>query len=270
MKRIIIDHIAPGGIPAMAVYPESSERLPLVVYLHGFGSDKTSGLEYGYKLAEAGLYFVGVDCWLHGDRSNDDLSAKRFSGIYPSETGIDTYILMHEIVQRTSEEFGGLIKHFQTDPQVNVERLGVTGFSMGAFATFMIAANYSQVKAAVAIGGKPAFQKAWDDIVLGAGTYEQWRESMEALARESTERSAYMAQIDPFKKLSVFAPKPLLMINGDRDTDQPFIYSLELYRKLKPLYEEHRDCLQLSMPPIEHSLTPALLDEACQWMKKHL
>jgi hypothetical protein len=45
-----------------------------------------------------------------------------------------------------------------------------------------------------------------------------------------------MESIDPFKKLSSFHPKPLMMIHSDKDTDAPKIYAVDLYRALKPRY----------------------------------
>lgn len=56
-----------------------------------------------------------------------------------------------------------------------------------------------------------------------------------------------MEEIDPFEKMVNFCPKPLMIINGDRDTGQPYLYSLELYKFLKPHYVANPGRLKLSM-----------------------
>ena len=76
--------------------------------------------------------------------------------------------------------------------------------------------------------------------------------------------------IDPFEKLSIFFPKPLLIINGDQDVNSPYFYSLELYKKLLPLYSEQPDKLKLSMPFINHQFNYNMKLEACDWFEKHL
>ncbi|MER2037304.1 MAG: hypothetical protein ABS944_04095 [Solibacillus sp.] len=70
--------------------------------------------------------------------------------------------------------------------------------------------------------------------------------------------------------MSGFSPKPLLMINGDQDNDSHYFYSLELYKKLLPLYAEKPNYLKLSMPFINHQFNYDMKQEACEWLEKHL
>ncbi len=49
------------------------------------------------------------------------------------------------------------------------------------------------------------------------------------------------------EKLKAFCPKPLMMLNGDKDIDSPKKHSVDLYRALKPLYAEHPERLRLNI-----------------------
>jgi hypothetical protein len=141
---------------------------------------------------------------------------------------------------------------------------------MDGFAAFYIAANNPAIRVAVPIGGKPFFKKAWEDTILSTSTYDQWTEVLEGLTEETRTRTAFMEKIDPFEHMVKFCPKPLLIINGDRDTDQPYLYSLEMYKSLKPHYVTHPDRLKLSMPCIDHKLTLEIEEQAYEWFKTYL
>ncbi|WP_010095322.1 hypothetical protein [Ornithinibacillus scapharcae] len=117
---------------------------------------------------------------------------------------------------------------------------------------------------------KPSFTKAWEDSILSTSTYKQWREPIHKAEKEIAKRTAYFKMLDPFEQMRSFAPKPLLMINGDQDTDSLFLYSLELYKMLLPLYSRHPEKLSLSMPFVDHQFNYHMKLEACMWFEKHL
>lgn len=270
MRRVLLEDYVIKGIPVMAIYPQGAGKCPLVIFLHGFGGDRRSGLELGYRLADAGIFFLSFDAWLHGGRDRGAKTQRAFQDIYPADCGLDTYLLMHEVIRQTEDDLHCLVNGLREDARIDDQRIGVTGFSMGGFAAFLVAARCPWVKTAVPIGGKPAFQRAWDDLTLAVGTYPQWQDTMQRLSEASEERSRYLAEFDPFHALKSFAPKPLLIIHGDQDTDQPYLYSLELYRELKPLYARAPERLWLHMPPVGHCLTPDILQEVTGWFKKFL
>jgi hypothetical protein len=66
------------------------------------------------------------------------------------------------------------------------------------------------------------------------------------------------------------------MINGDRDTDQNWLYALGLYRRLRPLYREALGGADVStafafdVPPIDHRFGPEEMDRVVAWFARHL
>ena len=229
---------------------------------------------YGYELAKKGFYFVALDTEMHGERHDPNLE-KTMSGKadnkYPVGSGLDTYFLMHRIIVQTGKDIDLLIAHFEGEPSVRDRAIGLTGYSMGGFASFYTAATNSSIQAVVPIAGIPAFEARWLDVVLETSTYPEWSDQLESVKSETESRTRFMKEIDPFEKLVTFYPKPMLMISGDIDTDSPKSYSVDLYRKLKPIYQKHNERLQLRIHDgVGHQLTPAMIHDACDWFELFL
>lgn len=262
--KIICESLSIDDIPALTVWPYGARRCPIVFLLHGFGSRKEDLFDLAWRLAGHGLFAVAFDAVHHGARAGEMLDAfddpQRCT--YPVESGLDRYALMHHVVAETGRDLTTLLSTFEADERVDTARCGVTGVSMGAFATYHIAATNPRVAAAAPVVGMPAFAERWDDVTLEAGTYDQWRAQM-APAQPATERHAeFMRSIDPFPRMVAFYPRPLFMLCGDLDTHQPKSYTLRLYRALLPVYAAHPDRLKLKIyDRVGHELVPAMMED---------
>lgn len=270
--KIIIENNYVANIPIINIYPENKKSMPVVIFLHGYGASKEQAVDFGYRLAKSGFFFISFDCREHGERKEktSQYQNSKFEYIYPPATGLDTYVHMHEIIVSTSKDLNIIIDNLQNNPRIDLSRIGLTGFSMGGFATFYNAANCNQIKVAVPIAGKPAFKKAWDDIILATATYDQWSDQIKSKEEETNRINKFMQEIDPSREIINFAPRPLLIINADQDTDQPYLYSLELYKELLPYYQREAEKLKLSLPFEGHYLTTEIKEEACNWFKMYL
>lgn len=263
-----------GGIPILTVAEENSEQRPIVFFVHGFTSGKSQGLALGYELAKLGFYFVSFDADMHGERFDERLRhicGGKGEYVYPFESGLDVYLLMHEIIVQTARDVETLVAHFGESRQADTSKIGLTGFSMGGFATFYIAANNPDIRVAVPIAGLPGFAARWSDVVLETSSYEMWAEAMGEVQAETEKRLAFMEAIDPFEKLTSFHPKPLMMVYGDKDIDSPKKYAVDLYRKLKPLYAACPDRLRLNIhDEAGHQLTPDMIQDICRWFSRYM
>jgi len=274
MSEITIKTAQVGEIPILTMAQESSEERPIVFFLHGLGMDKRQGLPLGYELARLGFLFATIDAPRHGDRFDEKLEKMgRGEGeyVYPFESGLDLFFMLHEIVVQTAQDLERAIAYFDDKKAIDRKRIGVTGFSMGGFATFYAAANNPDVAAAVPIAAIPAFGERWSDVVLEASAYQKWAAAMKKAEAETVKRTAFMERIDPFHKLATFHPRPLMMISGDQDIHAPKKYSVDLYRMLKPLYAQTPEGLRLSIhDEAGHELTPAMVEETRDWFDQHL
>ena len=274
MPSIQIESRLIDDIPALTFALSNAESCPLVFFIHGFTSRKEEGLAIGYRLAEAGLFCVSVDAYLHGDRLGEpltDLGSPERATIYPPGTGFDTYFVMLDCAMHTAADLDRLIDHFARDPRVNAARVGVTGFSMGGFASYFAAANNPRITTAVPMGAYPDLARRWHDLVLEASAYEEWTAEMDRLQDENERRAAWLRQINPAAKLLRDYRKPLFMANGDLDTDSPKAYVVPFFGEMRPLYAEQPERLKLKIyDGLAHTLDGQMIEDAVNWFCRYL
>lgn len=270
MKRIITEQYNIHNISVFTVYPEGLLAMPVVIYLHGYFGSRKQGLELGHRLAEQGIYFISFDAMDHGERQSirvmDDARQ-----VYPPDTGLDMWLHMIQVIQQSCKDTSLIIDYFENDPKADISRLGITGMSMGGYATYSILTQDDRVKAAVPMIGLPSFHKRFEDVWLESSTYSKWSDELCKSNEKTLEIMKNIADIDPEKRIKNFYPKPLLILVGDLDLDQPKKYSIDLYKELKSVYVQKADHLKLSVHDgVGHYVSESMMEEACQWFIKHL
>ncbi len=79
-----------------------------------------------------------------------------------------------------------------------------------------------------------------------------------------------MRSIDPFPRMAAFHPRPLFMLCGDLDTQQPRSLALRLYRAFLPVYADHPDRLKLKIyDRVGHELTAGMMEDVMKWFAVH-
>jgi uncharacterized protein len=274
MAKLILETTQMAGVPVLTIHPEGAQRCPLVFFAHGMTGRKEDGIALGYRVAQAGCFFVAADAPLHGELLDDrirNLGQSQRGQVYPSETGLDGWCLMLEIALQAAQEIGALAAHLAGDPRVDTGRLGVTGVSMGGYLAFYMAATDPRVCAAVPVVGMPAWGQRWADVTLEAASYPQWQAALHGAEPETARRAAWIVEVDPFARLASFAPKPLLMLCGDIDTAQPKSYCVGLYRTLLPAYAAEPGQLALTIVDgVGHDFSPAMMDQTRDWFVRYL
>ncbi len=272
--KVLVETGMAGEIPILTVAPADASARPVVFYICGYGSNKESGLSIAYQLASAGFLVVSFDPWLHGERFDERIfraAEPEFGGIYPPETGLDIGYLFYQVIHRCLADVRALLAHFASDPRADVTRCGVAGHSMGAYASFLIFANLPQIQAAVPMMGIPSFDRRWQDILDEcAWSNAEWATAIAALPEETKERSAFIRAIDPQPLLAQAAPRALLIMNGDFDSDQPKSYSIYAYRALRDAWAETSSNLTLAIYPAGHVVTGDMERDLVGWFGRHL
>ena len=272
---MIVDTDMVAGIPLVVWSGENANRCPMVIYIHGLGGDKRSGMELGYNLANRGFFFVSIDAQLHGERLDERIAHtwdRPIPGaIYPFESGLDRMLLMFEIVEKTASDISRLIDHFSNDPRVDHDRIGVSGASMGGFVAYRTVAIDTRVKALASLISFPTFARVWKEAILGASTKSEWAAILKKVEDETEKRTQFIQSLDPKQGLIDFAPKPLLMICGDLDTDVPKRYSQEMVDFLRPFYKDHPENLALKVHERGiHRVSSEMIADTTEWFDRHL
>jgi hypothetical protein len=184
---------------------------------------------------------------------------------------LDTGLLFFRVIHQCLIDMRALLAHYAADPRINVECCGVAGMSMGAYASFLAFADIPQIQAAVPIMGMPSFTRRWLDLLDECAlSNSEWATALQAAAQHTREQTAFIRALDPYVRLKDAAPRALLIMNGDFDTDQPKHYAVACCRDLQPYYAEYPGKLRLNIYPVAHTLTPNMEQDAAEWFCTHL
>lgn len=245
------------GIPVLHVVKKDLhyDKLPLVIFIHGFTSVKERNLHYAYMLAMSGFRVVLPEALYHGERDQ-------------SLDETELYSRFWEIVLTTIEEVNLLKEHYERQELIIPERIGVAGTSMGGIATLGALTQYPWIKAAVSLMGMPSYEKfsLWQLEQLQRHgvklpfTDEQVKQQMSALRK-------YDLSLQP-KKLN---SRPLLFWHGEKDPMVPYKLTREFFEEVKHDYQDdHEKISFIADPAAGHNVSNEGVNAAVDWFKNHL
>ncbi len=195
-------------VPALLILPKNrgEEKLPCVILMHGLGSDKRMFQMLWGPLTMAGYALFAIDAQYHGERKpSDDLP---FFGMYP-------YRARDALIQTVIDLRRG-VDYLQTRPEIDPNRIGYIGASMGGIIGSMFAGVDERVKAPVLLvaGGD------WK-ILMEKSALSMWRDAARNNPQQMQEALRVMDVVDPVNWVGRIAPRPVLFINGDADDVVP-------------------------------------------------
>lgn len=273
-QRIALERGKVDQIPYLALIPERVEPCPLIFSIPGYGGNKSWNLSLHYGLAQQGLACVSFDPLYHGERGDLRLGQAAdpvYGGIYPAETGMDIFFLFLQVIRQCSLDVRTLLEYFAQDPRLDVERAGVTGHSMGAYASFLAFAEIPALRAAAPMMGIPTFAHRWQDLLDECAlSNPAWAAALQQVEAQTARRTAFVEEIDPAGALRGSAPRALLIMNGDFDSDQPKHYALEWLRTARTAYAASPERLQWKVYPVGHVITPEMERDTIEWFARHL
>lgn len=173
-----------SGAPRIAPAPPSAA----VVVSHGFGGSHEEMVPVASALVEAGFSVLVYDlrgCGRSGGRA--------------------TY------GAREVEDLSAAVDVLAARPDVDPERIGALGFSMGAATTVMTAARDRRIKAVASDSG-------WADVFhwLRPSRLGRWK-----LRLEELRAGISLDSLRPERVVAQLAPRPLLLVHGTADDVVP-------------------------------------------------
>jgi len=182
-------------LAAWFVPPATDGNGATIIFLHGFGSNRGELLEQAEMLTRRGYGALLPDMRNHGD-SGGTLTTLGFSEVDDVRASVD-YLLSR--------------------PEVNAERIGLVGLSMGAATALRATARIPEIRAVVA---EAAYTSIEDNIADGVQAFT----GLPAFPFApliiwfcQNESGVSMQSIRPIDDLSAIAPRPILFIHGERD-----------------------------------------------------
>lgn len=204
------------NIPVLEVVPEeiSHEPLPLVIFYHGWRTNKELLLTQGRKLADKGFRVILPDGMHHGERKATEISS------IPSVTFFST-------IQFNIVEYQVLIDYFRARDLIKDDLIGVGGYSMGGMTTASLLATRPEIKVAASIMGTPQPTLYSQNIRKHALALDL------TVPQELSLIHSWIPQVDLSLQPEKLAQRPVLFWHGTEDPKIPYSEPFDFYQKVK-------------------------------------
>jgi len=185
----------------------AGKKAPAIILCHGLGAGKSDFTAMAGPLSERGLHVLLFDFRGHGE-----------SGGGRSSFG-------HEEI----EDIRAAIDHLKGRGEVDAERIGIYGFSMGGAAAIMAAAENEDIKALVADSSYTDLKEQGLRFLEGA-----YGPIMRPLIHPMMWIYRFCFNTDPggispVNSISGISPRPVLIIGGKEDEQMPSSDAQRLY-----------------------------------------
>jgi uncharacterized protein len=255
IKMITIQKEKIHNIPVLhiAKQSDSSKKMPLVIFVHGFTSIKEKNLHYAYLLAEKGFAVVLPEAIYHGERS-ENIGGKELSFHF------------WDIVINTIEEIETIKDYFEAKGTIDPERIGLAGTSMGGIVTLGALSQYDWIQAAAVLMGSPSYEEfaKWQ-----LQNMEKYGVNLKVSQDEIDSLLENVRQYDITLQPEKLRNRPILFWHGKKDPAVPFHYSYHFYEKIKKDYDPDRLKFILD-ENAGHNVSNEGIANTVYWFEKHL
>jgi dienelactone hydrolase len=235
-------------------------KAPTILYVCGHGRVKKNGISYGNKVTyqHHGAWFArnGYVCL-----TIDTLQMGEIEGIHHGTYNHDMWWWNARGYSSAGVEAWNCIRaldYLETRPEVDAEHFGVTGRSGGGAYSWWVSALDERIKVAVPVAGITSLHNHVVD-----GTVEG---HCDCMYHVNTYRWDYPMIA------ALVAPRPLLISNSDKDRIFPLDGVVDVYTKVRRIYELHGklDHIGLQITEGPHKDTQELRVHAFHWFNKFL
>jgi dienelactone hydrolase len=279
-------------VPVLVYKPivKTKNKLPVVICLHGTGGSKDDAniKSLLYEFTKLGFMAVAIDARYHGERVNKtpghnfytEAIIKAWQNTVPSKQ-------THPFFFDTAYDLWKLVDYLITRNDVDGNRIGMMGISMGGIETWMAASVDTRIKVAVPVIAAQSFKWSLENDRWQGRAKTIWAAHMQAakdlgdtgVNKENVKLlwdkllPGILNEFDCPSMIRLFAGRPLLLLSTEKDQNCPlggaqiaFDAAMNAYSSINALNK-----LKIDIAPNEpHRFTPQHTAMAISWFKKWL
>jgi hypothetical protein len=209
---------------------------------------------YAPVLAEMGVVTLAIDSWCFGERQHDT------NGRRGEEDTFKLMLWRGQVLwgMMMFDEFRAL-SYLASREEVDPQRLGVSGMSMGSTKAWWLGALDPRVRLTTDICCLTDFESLIEAHGLSEHGIYYFVPSL-------------LKQFDTAGINELIVPRPHLSVNGRKDTLTPPAGVEKVREKLSPLYRQHgheEDC-RIDLFDCAHEETPEMRSMIIAWMRRYL
>ncbi|MEZ5353812.1 MAG: alpha/beta hydrolase family protein [Bryobacteraceae bacterium] len=263
-----VDSLVPGYI---AIPEDGKRRHPAILTMHGHSSSKEN--MFGYEptsqnvaelLAKKGYVVLGIDNYFNGERKGSGPAGE----LETMQRGSDQEMSLFKLNLWLGRTLWGMmlrdeliaLDYLSSRPEVDPERIGAQGMSMGSTRAWWLAAIDDRIKAVV---GVACFTR-YEDLIA---------------TRQLRAHGIYyfvpgiLKHFDSEGVMALIAPRPFLALTGDRDPGSPpeGMKKLEaILDRVYRLYGKPESFRSVIYPETGHVYNDDQKQKMVDWFARHL
>ncbi len=265
-----LEYLSLGDRPGYLFLPDSPGPHPAILYCHWHGGQYEIGKEEmlgtnatpvapGPELARRGYAVFGIDAPGFGERNGH-------GGQHPlgaaGELDAAKKLMWHgqTLWGKTVVDDLIALDYFAARPEVDANRIGVTGISMGSTRAWWLMALEDRLKAGVCVACMTRYQDLIDAKALAAHGIYYFVPGI-------------LQHFDTEVIIGAAAPRALLFQTGDQDVGSPIAGVMKIGDAVAQVYQAlGQPCKFESIvyPGVGHTYTPEMWDRTLEWFAEHL
>jgi len=279
-------------VPVLIYKPllSTGKKLPVVICLHGTGGSKDDAniKSLLYEFSKLGFIGVAIDARFHGERVHKTDGRNFYvEAIISAWQNKDSTKQTHPFFFDTVYDLWKLTDYLSTRPDVDSNRIGMMGISMGGIETWMAASVDTRIKVAVPVISAQSFKWSLDNDLWQGRAKTIWAAQQQAakdLGDTAVNKQNVKAlwdkivpgilnEFDCPSMIRLFAARPLLLLSTEKDQNCPLGGAQLAFDAATKAYlsANAADKLKINVTPNEpHRFTPEHMAMTIDWFKKWL
>ncbi len=296
-KEIIIERgsiatEANERMPVVIWKPNTNKKnYPVVIFMSGTGGSKDSKevTDVLYSLTKLGIMAVSIDARFHGERIPGGAhgGTEYTAAAYAAWKNTDPTKQTHPFLYDTAYDLWRLVDYLAARPDVQADRIGMTGISMGSMQTWLAAAVDKRIKVVVLNIAVQSFKWSLDNdkwqgrvgtikdghlkAAHDLGDTEINKQNVKAVWDKII--PGITGEFDCPSMIRLLAPRPTLILSNEKDENCPLPGALIAYDSAKAAFaaQNASDKLMMDVEPNQpHRSTPKHVQMTLDWFAKWL